>query len=350
MRSPSTAGRALNKSSLMPFVSSFVFAVLAVPIAWFVGGPQAALTVVFLGALETSLSFDNAVVNAAILRDWDHVWRRRFLTWGIVVAVFGMRLVFPVVIVAVAGSMGPLQAIDLAVSRPDDYARVLTSAHHQIAAFGGAFLMMVFFKFFVARHKTEHWFEPIEKPLTRLGKLEAIEAALTLAAVLLLSGLLDGERRGEFVAAGAWGVVAFILVKGLAALLGGSEHGTAQHVVRQGVGGFLYLEVLDASFSFDGVIGAFAVTNNLFIIVLGLGVGAMFVRSFTLMLVERGTLDTYRYLEHGAFWAIGALAAMMFAGVALHIPEAVTGLVGGVLIVLSLGSSIRANRKAARVS
>ncbi|MDO8341164.1 MAG: DUF475 domain-containing protein, partial [Candidatus Woesebacteria bacterium] len=146
-----------------------------------------------------------------------------------------------------------------------------------------------------------------------------------------------------------WGVVAFIFVKGLAALLGGSEEGATHHVVKQGVGGFLYLEVLDASFSFDGVIGAFAMTSNLLVIALGLGVGAMFVRSVTLVLVARGTLDTYRYLEHGAFWAIGALAAVMFAGVSFHIPEAVTGLVGGLLIVWSLGSSIRANRKSAQV-
>ncbi|MDO8933722.1 MAG: DUF475 domain-containing protein [Rhodocyclaceae bacterium] len=332
------------KSSLSHFSGSFVFTALAVVVAWFVGGPKAALTVAFLGALETSLSFDNAVVNATVLKNWDAVWRRRFLTWGMLIAVFGMRLVFPLLIVGVAGDMGPLRAIDLAINDPDEYGRVLASAHHQIAAFGGAFLMMVFLSFFVARHKTEHWFEMLERPLTRLGKMEAIEAALTLTLLLLMAGLLDGAQRGEFVAAGVWGVVCFIFVKGLAALLGGDE-GSGHPVVRQGVAGFVYLEVLDASFSFDGVIGAFALTNNLLVIALGLGVGAMFVRSFTLLLVERGTLETYRYLEHGAFWAIGALAAVMFAGVRYHIPEAVTGLVGAALIVLSLGSSIRANRK-----
>lgn len=332
------------RSSLTHFTGSFVFTALAVVAAWLIGGPKAALTVVFLGALETSLSFDNAVVNATVLKNWDAVWRRRFLTWGMLIAVFGMRLVFPLLIVGVAGDMGPLRAIDLAINDPDEYGRVLASAHHQIAAFGGAFLMMVFLSFFVARHKTEHWFEMLERPLTRLGKMEAIEAALTLTLLLLMAGLLDGAQRGEFVAAGVWGVVCFIFVKGLAALLGGDEGG-GHPLVRQGVAGFVYLEVLDASFSFDGVIGAFALTNNLLVIALGLGVGAMFVRSFTLLLVERGTLETYRYLEHGAFWAIGALAAVMFAGVRYHIPEAVTGLVGAALIVLSLGSSIRANRK-----
>lgn len=302
------------------------------------------MTVGFLAVLETSLSFDNAVVNAGVLNSWDQVWRRRFLVWGILIAVFGMRIVFPLLIVGLAGSIGPVEVLDMAINRPDEYSRILTSAHHQIAAFGGAFLMMVFLKFFVDRHKTEHWLHVLEQPLTRLGKLEAIEAAITLMLILLTAQLLAEPERGEFVVAGVWGVVTYILAKGLSALLGSEEEGAGENLIPQGVGGFLYLELLDASFSFDGVIAAFAMTNNLFIIALGLGAGAMFVRSFTLLLVEKGTLSTYRYLEHGAFWAIGALALIMLAGVKFHIPEAVTGLLGAVLIVLSLSSSIRANR------
>ncbi len=326
------------------FRSSFLFCAFAVIAAYFIGGIQGAVTEAFLTVLETSLSFDNAVVNAAVLNNWNEVWRRRFLVWGMLIAVFGMRLVFPLLIVGLAGGISPLSALEMAINAPDDYGRILALAHHQIAAFGGAFLMMVFFKFFVDRHKTEHWLHAIEAPLTRIGKMEAIEAALTLSVVMLVGGLLDGAVRGEFVSAGVWGVVVYILAKGLAALLGGEDAG-GQHVVRQGIGGFLYLELLDASFSFDGVVGAFALTNNLFIITLGLGAGAMFVRSFTLLLVERGTLGTYRYLEHGAFWAIGALAVIMLAGARFHIPEAVTGLLGAALIALSLGSSILSNRR-----
>lgn len=335
------------------FVGTAVFCAIALALGYYVGGWPAVATVIFLSVLETSLSFDNAVVNAGILANWDEKWRRRFLTWGMLIAVFGMRLVFPVVIVAVAAGIGPVKAIDLAINDSTEYGRVLGAAHHQIAAFGGSFLMMVFLRFFVARHKTEHWLEVVERPLSRLGKLESIEAALTLFIVLAASWLItDPVRQGEFVVAGVWGVVLFIIVKGFAALLGGDEEGAAashvvrQGVVRQGVAGFLYLEVLDASFSFDGVVGAFALTHDLIIIALGLGAGAMFVRSFTLLLVERGTLDTYRYLEHGAFWAVGALAAIMLGGVEFHIPEAVTGLLGAALIIWALGSSVRANRSA----
>ena len=328
------------------FVGTFIFCVAAAAGAWYVGGWPAVATVVFLSVLETSLSFDNAVVNAGILAHWDEKWRRRFLTWGIFIAVFGMRLVFPVIIVAVAAGIGPVRAVDLAINDPVAYGKALAAAHHQIAAFGGAFLMMVFLRFFVARHKTDHWLEVVERPLSRLGKLESIEAALTLLIVLAASWVIaDPARQGEFVVAGVWGVVVFILVKGFAALIGGNEEDAASHVVRQGAAGFLYLEVLDASFSFDGVVGAFAMTHDLLIIALGLGAGAMFVRSFTLLLVERGTLDTYRYLEHGAFWAVGALAAIMLGGVEFHIPEAITGLLGAALIVWALGSSVRANRR-----
>lgn len=328
------------------FTGAFVFALLAILAAWVLAGVPGAVTVLFLAVLETSLSFDNAVVNAQILSNWNEVWRRRFLVWGILIAVFGMRIIFPLVIVGVVAALGPGDVVDLALNRPEEYSRILTSAHHQVAAFGGAFLLMVFLKFFVDSQKTEHWFSTIEKPLTRLGKMEAIEAAVTLTILLSMAPMLAEPQRGQFIVAGAWGVVTYILSKGLAAVLGGEDENGDAHVqvVRQGIGGFLYLELLDASFSFDGVIAAFAMTNNLFIIALGLGAGAMFVRSFTLLLVERSTLSTYRYLEHGAFWAIGALAVLMLAGVRFHIPEAVTGLLGAVLIVLSLGSSIRANR------
>ncbi len=334
------------KSTLSFFGGSLAFCVLAVGGAYFFcGGLSAALTVLFLTVLETTLSFDNAVVNAGILKEWDDVWRRRFMTWGIVIAVFGMRLIFPLVVVAFAGGIGPLQTIHIGLFSPDEYSRILSSAHHQIAAFGATFLMMVFFSFFVARHKTEHWLRLIEEPLTRLGKMEAIEAALTLATLLLFSVPLEGFMRTQFIEAGIWGVVTYILSKGLGALLGGDEEGTRRQLVKQGVGGFLFLELIDASFSFDGVIGAFALTHNLVLIMLGLGAGAMFVRSFTLLLLSNRTLIRYRYLEHGAFWAIGALAVLMLLSAGRHIPEAVTGILGALLIAASLGSSIMANRK-----
>ena len=94
-------------------------------------------------------------------------------------------------------------------------------------------------------------------------------------------------------------------------------------------------------------VGAFAITLDPFIIAIGLGVGAMYVRSITVFLVNRGTLDNYVYLEHGAHWAIGALAVILILTMHWHIPEAVTGLIGVAFIAASLFSSVRRTKKVA---
>ena len=343
--SSSRTGKVAMKTRLSYFTTSFIVCFLALIAGFIIGGTAAVATIFFLTVLEVALSFDNAVVNAGVLKNWNHLWRQHFLVWGIFVAVFGMRLVFPLAIVSVVAHINPVEAINIALYQPEIYSHLMAAAHHQVAAFGGVFLMMVFLSFFVARHKTEHWLAFIEKPLTRLGQMEAIQAALTLATLTIFTYFVAPEERFEFLLAGMWGLIVYVFTKGAASLLSPHDAQIEQHVVHQGIGGFLYLELIDASFSFDGVLGAFAMTNNLFIIALGLGAGAMFVRSFTVLLVEKGTLNHYRYLEHGAFWAIGSLAFLMLLDVILSIPEAITGLLGAVLILASLGSSILANRQ-----
>ena len=208
--------------------------------------------------------------------------------------------------------------------------------------------MMVSLGFFLNTHKEEHWLTWFEKPLTKLGRIEAVEMVVVLLALYGVSSDLPQADQLKVLISGIFGLVTFIAVKGFASLMGSNEEGeesAAEHIIKQGIGGFIYLEVLDASFSFDGVIGAFALSNNIFIIMLGLGIGAFAVRSITIMLVDRGTMATYRYLEHGAFWAIAALASIMMIGVVFEIPEWFTGLVGALMILLALVSSIRANKK-----
>jgi hypothetical protein len=300
--------------------------------------------VAVLATLEVSLSFDNAVVNAAVLKNMSPVWRRRFLTWGIAIAVFGMRIVFSLAIVAIIARVGPVSALLMAATDPDNYSRVLTSANVSVSAFGGAFLAMVGLKHFFNREKNVHWITVIERPLTRLGRIEAAELGLVLLLMYLVSSRLHGHDEFEFLAAGVFGLVTYIAVDGVSALLK-VESVVSGEVVQSGAASFLYLEVLDASFSFDGVIGAFALSNNLFVIAIGLGVGAMFVRSLTIMLVEHETLASYRYLERGAFYAIIALAVMMFLNAVNHIPEVITGLIGGGFIVAAFIASVRYNRR-----
>lgn len=302
--------------------------------------------IVVLSVLEISLSFDNAVVNASVLKDMDEVWQKRFLTWGIAFAVFGMRIVFPLAIVAIAAGIGPLQAVDLSLNDPQEYERLVNSAHVGIAGFGGAFLAMVGLKFFFDADKEVHWIGTIERFLARFASLPAAEIALLLLALWGISTVLAPDDALTFLTAGLLGLVTFIAVEGVSTILEMKEEAARLQgaVVRSGLGGFLYLNILDASFSFDGVIGAFALSNNMIVIALGLSIGAMFVRSMTIHLVRQGTLANYRFLEHGAFWAIIVLGAIMLLSAKWHIPETITGLIGAILIGLSLWWSIRHNR------
>lgn len=305
--------------------------------------------IVVLSVLEISLSFDNAVVNASVLKDMDEVWQRRFLTWGIAFAVFGMRIVFPLAIVAIAAGLGPVETVNLSLNDPQEYERLVSSAHVGIAGFGGAFLAMVGLKFFFDADKEVHWIGTVERFLARFASLPAAEIALLLLTMWGISTMLPDEEALTFLVAGLLGLVTFIAVEGVSTILEMREEAARMRgaVVRSGLGGFLYLNILDASFSFDGVIGAFALSNNMIVIALGLSIGAMFVRSMTIHLVKQGTLANYRFLEHGAFWAIIVLGAIMLLSAKWHIPETITGLIGAILIGLSLWWSIRHNRKEA---
>jgi hypothetical protein len=337
------------------FKGSFFFTAvclaLAVWLGWEMtgtaGGTAGVVWIVLvLSVLEVSLSFDNAVVNAAVLRHMDAIWRRRFLTWGIAIAVFGMRIVFPLAIVAIAASLGPIDAVRLAASDPAEYERIITSAHVGIAGFGGAFLAMVGLKFFFDSDKEVHWIDVIEERLAKLSSVDAIEIAIVLLALYGISTILPREEAFTYLVSGIFGILAYLAVEAVNSLLEPDENAIAAGAaVRSGLAGFLYLNLLDSAFSFDGVIGAFALSNNIFIIALGLGIGAMFVRSMTILLVDKGTLAEYRYLEHGAFWAILALAAIMLLSARFYVPEVITGLIGALLIGFALYASVRHNRR-----
>ncbi|MFA7413571.1 MAG: DUF475 domain-containing protein [Rhizobium sp.] len=330
------------------FIVTVVGLALGAGLGWQSTGTLGGMATVFficavLAVLEISLSFDNAIVNANKLKDMTPVWQHRFLTWGIVIAVFGMRIIFPLLIVVIAASIGPIDAFLLAAREPAEYARIMNEAHLPIAAFGGTFLMMVGLTYFFDHEKNVHWIEVIEKHMARSATIKGIEIAFVLILILLFSSLLEGEEATTFVYSAIYGLLTFLAVEVVGGLLDASQR-TMAEAAKGGLGAFIYLEVLDASFSFDGVIGAFALSKNLFVIAIGLGIGAMYVRSMTIMLVEKGTLAEYRYLEHGAFYAILILSVIMYCQTLVHIPEVITGLGGAGLIGISLWSSIRYNR------
>lgn len=300
-----------------------------------------------LAALEIALSFDNAIVNANKLEEMTPVWQRRFLTWGILIAVFGMRIVFPLAIVAVFAWINPFAAVHLALSDPDQYSEIIGHAHGPISAFGGTFLMMVALKFFIDEDKSIDWIKGLEKQLRLWGSIRGFEIAFVLIIVLLICRTLPAAEQGVFLTSAISGLLIFTLVDGLGSYLDNIEGSTASVGAKGGLGAFLYLEVLDASFSFDGVIGAFALTTNILLIAIGLGIGAMYVRSMTIMLVERGTLAEFRYLEHGAFYSIFALSVIMFLQSIVHVHELITGGIGMGLIGLAFCASILHNRREA---
>lgn len=317
---------------------------LAIVLGW--QGVSAAWVTLVLLVLEVSLSFDNAVVNARVLEKLTPGQQRFFLTWGLVIPVFGVRFAGPLLMVALAGGVGLNQALDAALHKPDDYRHLLELAEPRILAFGGMFLLMVFLRYFFDEAKTLHWFQPLEQRLSNAGKVEALEIALALILLLALVAVLPGERRGEVMVAGVLGLVLQLLSTSLADAFGDEQQAGARLAAGGGLASLLYLELLDASFSLDGTIGAFAITSNLALIMAGLGLGALFIRSLTLLITREKALDQLIFLEHGAHYAIGALGGLMLAGIwmkehHLHLPEWVTGLIGLLFLAFSLVDSLR---------
>lgn len=295
--------------------------------------------VAFLTILEVSLSFDNAVVNAKVLMRMEAKWRKRFLTWGMFVAVFGARLVFPVVLVSLAVSLSPAKVLFLVFANPAEYARLVGAAAPIIHSLGGSFLGMVALKYFFDEAKRVHWIHFVERRLSSWGRIQAIEVAIILSLLLVFTWLVPAHG-AQILGAGSVGIVLFILMEGTVDLLGAAAGRTA----KQGLSLFLYLNLLDAAFSFDGVIGAFTLTTEILAIVVGLGLGAYFVRTFTLILVERKTLASLIYLEHGAYWAIAALSLCMFTALFHEVPDAIAGTISLVFIGAAYLSSLRHSR------
>lgn len=333
----------MNKSIISYFYSTIFFTILSIVIGYvWLGGFGAIYTIIILIILEVSLSVDNAVVNAKILQNWGEKWKRRFLTWGMLIAVFGMRLFFPIIIVAIAIGTSPVDVLYIAIETPEKYSESLKSVHSEVMAFGGFFLLMVALSFFFDKNKEEHWIIFIEKGFNKMKVVDNIEKIIPLIIILLLYLFID---EASVIISGISGIVLFLLINSLSSFID-NDNGSNKVVMKEGIVSFIYLEVLDASFSFDGVIGSFAITNNIFIIMLGLGVGAFAVRAITIMLVDKGTIQEFKYLEHGAFWAILALSIIMIISTFSHsIPEWLTGIIGIVFILAALKSSVKHNKK-----
>jgi hypothetical protein len=269
--------------------------------------------------------------------------------------------------VGLTAKLTPTEAIRLALEKGDPnkhgtYGYLLHQAHPAIAAFGGIFLLMLFLDFILEERELT-WLTWLERPLARIGKLDQLSVVISLILLVVAATELAPAGKTETVLlSGVLGMVTYLAVNGLgeffhtepehvvgedgqAVVTSGGGRGVVQAVGKAAFFLFIYLEVLDASFSFDGVVGAFAITSDPIIIAIGLGIGAMFIRSLTVYLVKKGTLAEYVYLEHGALWAIGALAFLLLFTMKYEVPEVVTGLIGVGFIAAAFVSSVVRNRR-----
>ncbi|MBW3569276.1 DUF475 domain-containing protein [Candidatus Parcubacteria bacterium] len=323
-----------KKPSLLKIyaLSTFISALL-IAFVGFKAGWAALFLVLVLVALEITFSVDNAVINTKILQRLSPGWQQAFLTIGILIAVFGVRVFLPLLIVSMASGLSMGGVVDLALNNPDEYGHRLEDSHVAISSFGGMFLLMIFLDFFFQRRRTK-WLIRIETIMERAGRLVSLSVVLSLTTLLVLSNMLDNTaEQTTALTSGVIGLVAYLLINSLDTLLGRTNinknlQKTAQNTFKAGLIGFIYLNIIDASFSLDGVIGAFAITNQILLIAVGLGVGALYVRVLTIHMLRHGVLQKYRYMEHGAHYAIGILAMLMLSSLIFHIPEAVAGLAG----------------------
>lgn len=314
------------------FKASIFIILLGLSAAFLWGGIHALALTLMLSVLEISLSFDNAVLNSSVLQKMDARWQHRFLTWGILIAVFVVRFLLPIIIVGFVTHLSLSDVFFLAIQKPSEYATLLEATKTTISSFGGIFLLLVFLSFLFDQKRDIYWLGSFEKKLNAIGKTKALHIILALVVLIGIQAFLPEPEKLPAIIAGSVGIILFVILNSLTTLL----NRNVTKVKHSGLIQFIYLEVLDASFSLDGVIGAFAITKDIVTILIGLIIGAIFVRSLTLFLVHKGTLNKYRFLEHGAHYAIGALAIIMLISTKIHVPEIITGLIGVSFIGLSL--------------
>lgn len=358
-----------QKSALSYFNTFFIFFGISLIIEFFYMGILGMVQGTTLTILELALSFDNAVINALILANMSPIWRKRFLTWGMLIAVFGVRLIFPILIVFATTDLSFIESFSLAINNPIEYERIIKASHHIVMAFGGVFLLMIFLTFLFNENKDIHWIKIIEKYASRwssVGNLKILIAIFIVAILgyytpseIKISNVLTKIDKADIILPMIYGILLFLCIEFFRGILedDGKKHNTKNFEIEKekienisnskllkgGFASFIYLELIDMSFSFDGVLGAFAISQNIIIIMLGLGAGAFAVRNLTILMVDRGTVAEYKYLEHGAMWSVGLLATSMIIQIFMHLPHGLIIAFAIIPIAFALIHSIKEN-------
>jgi uncharacterized protein len=262
------------------------------------------LIVAGLIVFEVVNSVDNAIVNASVLKTMSMLWRKRFLLIGIITSVFLVRFILPLLIVWI--SVPNISGADLFLAftgQSTIAAEAIEAQKPLILMFGGVFLLFLYF----------HWlFLEKKEPLfiERFIKEKHGVWFFAFAAIILVLVMYLARANSMMMLAAAIGSDTFFILYGLKQTAEESERNLVSGAgTMSDASKFLYLEVLDMTFSFDGVIGAFAFTINLILILIGIGVGAMVVRELTIRGID--TIAKYKYLKNGALTSIGFLGLFM---------------------------------------
>lgn len=274
------------------------------------------LTVAGLVAFETVSSVDNAIINAEVLHGMGKKARKWFLFWGILFAVFVVRGVLPWLIVYVVNpSLGVIGSLTATFSNdPRVLASVEASAPILLSG-GGIFLVFLFF----------HWLFLETKNFGLVGEKFFLRQGVWFYAVVSI-----------ILAVVVWYALKINPVMAFGAVVGSTAffitHGfkqNAEQAEKEMVGGnsamsdiakILYLEIIDMTFSIDGVLGAFAFTMSVPLILIGNGIGAIVVRQLTMGNIDR--IKKMVYLKNGAMYSILFLGSIMLADAfGAHVPH-----------------------------
>ncbi len=265
--------------------------------------PLIFITIAGLALFETVSSLDNAIINAEVLRTMGQKARRWFLSWGFFLAVIVVRGVLPWVVVWVAApSLGPLGALTATFSNDPRVSAALESAAPILLISGGTFLILLFCHWLFMEEK--HYGLPHERAIHSLGAWFYTVASV----VVLLLSIFAAKIDVLMVLGVVVGSTVFFITHGFKTFAEEQEASLAKGGMSD-VAKLLYLEVIDATFSIDGVLGAFAFTLSVPIILLGNGLGALVVRQLTVKNISR--IRDLKYIKNGAMYSIAVLGVVM---------------------------------------
>lgn len=293
------------------------------------------LTILGLCVFEVVSSLDNAVVNADVLSTMSAKWRKWFLVWGIFFSVFLVRGLLPWLIVwAATPSLGPWGSLVSTFSNDPHVKEALEASAPPLLVGGGIFLVFLFFHWLFLEPKV--WGLGVEKFISRQGAWFFAVVSVLLSVVMWFA--LKENTMIAFAA--SVGSSAFFITHGFKEHAARVEVEMKENKSMSDISKLLYLEILDATFSIDGVIGAFAFTMSVPLILLGNGLGALVVRDLTIRGVDR--IKMYPYLKNGAMYSIFFLGIiMLIEGFGIHIPPYVAPLITFVIVGFFFGKSVK---------